>query len=135
MIFTSSYAIEVGDEVWLYCGGWDGDHGESGRFCNVYIAKWRLDGFASLSGTGKITTKPMTFDGSDLYLNANASKGSVTVTITDGITTLTSNVITTDDVDYKVTWQNGGSLSVFNGKTVTMTINSTNADIYSFNFK
>ena len=87
-----------------------------------------------MSGSGELTTKQMTFDGDDLYLNANALNGSVTISLTDGVNTLNSKVITGDSVNHKVAWQNG-DLSIFNGKAVTMTIRATNADIYSYTFK
>lgn len=136
MIFTSSYAIEVGDEVWLYCGSWDDDHGNSNRNANIYIAKWRLDGFASMSGTGTLTTKPMTFDGNALRLNANALGGSITVELLDenGASILgESDPITSDSVDHSVTWNGSSDLSDVTGP-VTVKINAANADIYSFSF-
>ncbi len=133
MIFTSSYAIEVGDEVWLYCGGWDGDHGTSKRNCSIYIAKWRLDGFASMNGTGTLTTKPVTFDGNALYLN---SRGKVTVELLDanGKSLLgVSDPISADSVSNLVTWNGSGDLSSIK-QPVSIKINATDAEIYSFTF-
>jgi len=136
MIFTASYAIEVGDEVWLYCGSWDGDHGNSKRDAYIYIAKWRMDGFASMSGTGSLTTKPMTFDGNALLLNADASGGTVTVELLDenGQSIFgKSDPITGDSVEHLVSWKGESGLSNVSGP-VTVKINATNADIYSFSF-
>ena len=133
IIDTANYAIEVGNEVWLYCGVWDGNHGISNRDCNTYIAKWRLDGFVSMNGSGILTTKQLDFEGDALYIN---SKGNVTVELLDanGNSILgESDVISADSVKNLVTWNGVSDLSSIN-QPVKVKINAVNAEIYSFEF-
>ncbi len=139
MIVTASYPIEMGDEVWLYCGAWDNDHGLIDRNASAFIAKWRLDGFTSMSGSGSLTTKPVSFDGNALYLNANAENGSITVSLLDkngdyipGFEE--SDEITSDDVNSLVTWNGKSDLSSLANKEVVIKFNAENSDIYAFTF-
>ncbi|MBQ8758582.1 MAG: hypothetical protein IJZ20_02720, partial [Clostridia bacterium] len=143
MIFTASTAIEVGDEVWVYCGAWDGDHGVVKRSCNIYIAKWRLDGFASLDSEseGVITTRPFTFDGESLYINANASEGTLYAelldqngNVIDGFGKENCAVITTDSVRHPVFWNGSADVSSLSGEEISLRIYSENTEIYSFAF-
>ncbi len=139
MICTASYPIEMGDEVWLYCGAWDNDHGNTDRNASTFIAKWRLDGFASMSGTGTLTTKPVSFDGNALYLNANAEKGSITVSLLDkdGNTIPgfeQSDAIKSDSVNNLVTFGGKCDLSSLAGEEVVIKLDAENADIYAFTF-
>ena len=129
----------MGDEVWLYCGAWDNDHGLTDRNASAFIAKWRLDGFASMSGTGTLTTKPVTFGGEALYLNANAGSGNITVSLLDKNGNAIpgfekSDVITTDNVKSLVTWNGKSDLSSLTNTEVTIKFNAENSDIYAFTF-
>ena len=139
IIGTASHPIEMGDEVWMYCGAWDDDHGNAVRNGSTFIAKWRLDGFASMSGSGSLTTKSVTFDGNALYLNADAENGSITVSLLDkngdyipGFEK--SDEITTDKVTGLVTWNGKGDLSSLSEEEVIIEFTVDNADIYSFTF-
>ncbi|MBQ4087756.1 MAG: hypothetical protein IJC78_05875, partial [Clostridia bacterium] len=141
MIFTASYATEVGDEIWMFCGGWDGDHGISDRNAAIYITKWRMDGFASLDGTGTLKTKPVIFDGGALNLNANGAKGAIRVELQDengtpipGYTKADCDAITTDSVKHTVSWNGKTDVSALSGTPVTVCITAENSEIYSFAF-
>ncbi len=143
MIFTATSAIEVGDEIWMYCGAWDGDHGVSERDADLYIAKWRMDGFASMDakGAGALTTKPVLFEGNVLNLNANAEGGTVYVELQDengtpipGYTKADSDAITTDSVKHTVSWNGNADVSALAGIPVTVCVYAENSEIYSFAF-
>ena len=143
MIYTASTAIEVGDEVWLYTGAWDGDHGFAKRSCVTYISKWRMDGFMSMDAaeSGTMITKPMTFTGNTLKLNANALGGSIYAELLDangnpiaGYTKADCNIITTDSVSHTVTWNGNSDVSGLEGQTVTLKLYASNAEVYSFCF-
>ena len=141
MIFTATSAIEVGDEVWMFCGAWDGDHGISNRDCEIYIAKWRMDGFASMDGTGSLTTKPLLFDGNMLELNANAAGGSICVELQDengnpipGYTKADCDMISADNVHHTVSWNGKTDVSKLSGTPVKVCIYTENSEIYSFTF-
>ncbi len=144
MIFTISDAIEVGDEVWVYCGGWDNDHAIAQRDGVIYIAKWRMDGFVSADAgeaEGTITTKPFTFSGNELKLNANAEGGQILVELVDkngspieGFTKEDCDAITSDSVKHTVSWNGKTDLSALCEEEISMKLYATNSEIYSFKF-
>ena len=143
MIYTAAQPIRVGDELWLYYGGWDGDHLCDARSASTAIAKWRLDGFVSLDGgaNGVIETKPMTFDGRNLILNADAAGGKILVELLDengnpirGFTKDDCDPMTSDSVNYTVSWHGRADLSALAGKTVSMRIYAANSAVYTFRF-
>ena len=90
--------VRVGDELWLYYSGlstiFNGARGDDGWGLltdgqvppnGIGLATMRLDGFASLDGSprgGTLTTKPFTFEGTKLTVNARAL-GHITVEILD----------------------------------------------------
>lgn len=143
MIVTASSAIEVGDEVLLYCSAWDGDHGTSVSEACIFIAKWRLDGFASLDGgaNGVITTRPFTFDGSGLFINADASNGALYAELLDengdpipGFAKTDCDVISSDSVKHGVSWNGSSDVSALAGREISLRIYAENSAVYSFRF-
>ena len=85
VIYTAKEPVIVGDELWFYYGGFDGDHGTS---CsgNICLAKLRLDGFASMDAgdeEGILITKPFICQGTDLFINADAQRGHIAVAVLD----------------------------------------------------
>ena len=156
---TVAYAIDVGDEIWLYTSGGDTDHGGQlvwdpvnqqyttyygNRSCELFITKWRADGFASLnagSSTGVITTKSLLFDGNKLLLNANAAGGSIRVELLDengdpidGFTAAECDAITTDSVKHVVSWNGNNDLSALEDTAVQVRVYAENSEVYSFRF-
>lgn len=145
MIFTASSAIEMGDEVWMYTGVWDGDHGLAFRDCAIIISKWRRDGFASLDtgSNGVITTKKLLMEGGKrLVLNADASEGQILVELLNsagnpisGFTKDDCDPINTDSVSHTVSWNGNKDISSLEGRVVKVKIYAENSSIYSFGFK
>lgn len=145
MLYGAQAPIRMGDELWLYYGGWDGDHGVSQRDAAIAIAKWRLDGFASLDSTAEteLLTSPLTFDGEYLHVNANVkSGGSLRVELLDengqvlpGYERENCKPITGNRVDRVVRWKDGDSLKDLAGETVRLRIITQNTELYSFGFK
>ncbi len=158
-IGTVAYAIDVGDEIWMYSYGCDTDHGGElvwdpvnekyttyygNRKMEIFIAKWRADGFASLNAGnagGVMTTKPLVFSGDKLLLNANAADGAVRVELLDANGNVISgyskddcDVINTDSVKHVVSWNGQNDLSDLEGEAVTMRVYAENSEIYSFKF-
>ena len=87
---TSSEALRVGDEIWLYYGGSNYMHGtpclyraDDPKRKSVYtgsigLATWPLDRFVSVDGPaegGRLTTVPLAFTGNRLELNVNCHRG------------------------------------------------------------
>ena len=144
--YSASYAINVGDEVWLYLGNWEGYHEVPNDECAIQIAKWRKDGFASLNtgaSEGSILTKPMIFSGNKLSVNANVKAGgSLKVELLDregnvisGYSAADCDAITTNGTSVTVTWNGSNDLSSISGQTVRARFISTNTELYSFTFE
>ncbi|HVX47548.1 MAG TPA: hypothetical protein VHC49_26905 [Mycobacteriales bacterium] len=139
MTFTANDLI-VGDRtVTMYYSGWDGNHGVKDRGAKIAKVTWRRDGFVSLSnggGTdGVVTTKPITFTGSALHVNAAVrSGGRLQVEVLDAAgkhSLLKSGDVTGDRIDTAVAWRSGdlGSLA---GKRVRLRFHLRDGDLYSF---
>lgn len=76
--------IPVGDELWFFYGGTttSGKKGMDKWNGSICLAKLRRDGFVSLDAgdsEGWIVTRPLTFEGSKLSLNADAQDGEIRV--------------------------------------------------------
>ena len=100
----------------------------------LYRYTLRTDGFASMSD-GAVTTLPLTFNGSSLLVNYKAEAGgSLVVKITSGGKTYTSAPLTGDEIDGTVVFD-GLDLASLAGKTVRVTFELNNAEIYSFKFE
>ncbi len=146
MIFTASSALEVGDEVWVYTAGWDGDHGlvAAERDACIYITKWRMDGFASLDAKdgNTVETRPFVVAGDELHLNANADDGGkIQVELVDergnpidGFTKEDCDVINSDNVAHTVSWNGNSDLTDLEGEIIILRIYAENSEIYSFQF-
>jgi hypothetical protein len=107
----------------------------------------RVDGFASLTAPyagGEVVTKPITFTGGSLSINAETSGfGSFQVEIQDvdgkplpGFTLSECEPIFCDSLDYTVRWHtsNGGDLRALAGQPVRLRFLLKDADLYSFQF-
>ena len=139
-MYTASYAIDVGDEIWLYVSDMLYPHEVGGNVdSSIQIAKWRKDGFASLdfAEEGVLTTKKFIVEGDKLIVNANAAGGSIRAELVDengvaieGFTKADSSVITTDSVSGEITF--GKDLSSLQGRTVSLRLYCENCEVYSF---
>lgn len=121
------------EELSLYSGegGW-------GFPASLVRYTLRLDGFVSYGAKKQskvLVTKPFVFDGSTLKMNlSTAAFGEIKVTLTDSQgNSITSGTVFGDSTD-KLIWFDG-DLSKFAGKPVTMKIDMTEADVYSFVFE
>ncbi|HEU0046029.1 MAG TPA: hypothetical protein VFQ43_00325, partial [Nitrososphaera sp.] len=148
--------LVVGDEIWIYYGGMNVRHTlESlsslgkivegkGKSAAVGLAKLRLDGFISIDGGAKegiLLTKPFTFSGDELWLNLNASRGSVFVEILDqelrplpGFTKAQAIEQHSNSVRQPISWKSGSSLSSLSGKPIRLKFYIVDAELYSFWF-
>jgi hypothetical protein len=157
MFFTSSRALRVGDEIWLYYSGTSCTHGTpcsyqaegTGRGTryagSIGLAKWKFDRFVSADGPpegGTLTTNPIVFSGTRLEINASAkSGGSVSVEILhpagyqiEGFGL--SDTFTGDDLHHKVSWDgNQKKVSQHVGKPVCLKSHVKHAELYSFVFR
>jgi hypothetical protein len=106
----------------------------------------RIDGFVSLHAPligGELITKPLTFTGSRLTLNASTSAaGSVRVEIQDadgqplpGFALAGCQEVYGDDLDRTVIWAGNPDLEALAGKPVRLRFEVRDADLYSFQFR
>jgi hypothetical protein len=81
MLFTANHPLLEGDELRLWYGGCDEDHGRvgaDGGRGSVGLATLRKDGFCSLdaeASEGTVTTKPLAGLGGSLEVNYRAASG------------------------------------------------------------
>jgi hypothetical protein len=145
--------VTVGDEWWFYYGGRTYRHkpyegpdsmdGEKANAAKIYrsqigLAKVKRGRLLSLEAgfdSGDLRTHPFYFEGSKLFLNANAQYGLITIRLYDensksipgGSVILAGR----DDVDIPVEFANL-DLTELRGKPVKMKITLENAQLYGF---
>ncbi len=119
--------IETGDELSFYM-----QEKNSKGVKNLYRYSLRLDGFAYQKAVGAKTlvTKPFTFEGESLEINY-AGNVKVTLTDTEG-NSITSGWINGDSTSHIVDFD--GDVADFEGRTVTLTFEMEDAQLYSFKF-
>jgi hypothetical protein len=141
-----------GDEWWYYYGGWDGGHGTSRRRACIGIAKFRIDGFASIGSVdteGTLETPPLTFRGGELVLNVDAAGADTggdpnyaRVALLDssgkaipGYSLETCDPIQVNSVNHVVTWNGKGDISRLAERPVKMQIALRGAELYAFQYR
>lgn len=107
--------VIVGDEVWLYYTAITTPHGGAlpAKQVSIALARWRLDGFASLDAgleTGVVETTPLDAAGQWIEVNAEIS-GALTVAVLDeagtpvpGFRHEDCEVLHGDSVHHRVRW-------------------------------
>jgi hypothetical protein len=136
----------VDDEVWLYYTGITTTHGgpTPPKELAVCLAKWRLDGFASLEAGDKegivVTSAFQLARKGLLEVNADASKGRLAVEVLDakgnplpGYAEADARVIASDGVRHQVGWAANDSLPA--GIGCMLRFRFTNAALYSYTIK
>lgn len=106
----------------------------------------RTDGFASLHAAwdgGRLTTKPLVFEGAKLILNFSTSiRGEIRVGLQDadgrplpGFSLDDALPLTGDSIEQVVSWRKGSALGTHAGKPVRLTFALIDGDLYSFRFQ
>jgi hypothetical protein len=155
MIGAAKGIIPVGDELWIYYGGWREDHGTSRphrrmetdrtaqrRAAAVGLARLRLDGFVSLDAgeaEGELLTRPVTCGGRSLEVNARCADGQVVAAVLDasggpieGFTREDCAPFRGDRVRQTMAWRGRSELGRLRGATVRVGLWARNAELYSF---
>ncbi len=140
----------VGDQLRFYYIGFRGDETRPGTGYGMHansgtgIAVLRRDGFCSLSAEGSesgvVTTRPVSFDGSYLFVNADCGTGGslraelldADGSVLDGFSADDCVPMTGDSTIYRMTWKNRSDLSAYSGQAVRLRFVIDNADLYSF---
>ena len=138
--------LVVGDELYIYFGAFSGISPKLGA--NMYaggstgLATLRRDGFVSHdAGTagGTLTTRPLRFSGSHLFVNAAAAGGELRAEVLDEAGNPIGRFsrercvpVTAAATQQAVTWGNGGSLEAVAGRPVRLRFHLRGAALYSF---
>ncbi|MDX9971380.1 MAG: hypothetical protein RBU21_00175 [FCB group bacterium] len=137
--------LVLGDELYFYVSGRTGipgsDSNGSGT-CSTGIATLRRDGFASMEADDKekrLTTRPIVFKGSRLFVNVDCPEGELRVEVLDEernpiapYTRDNSIPVRTDGTRVAVTWENAADLAAVAGKPVRLRFHLRKGGLYSF---
>ena len=141
MIMAADRVIEVGEEWWIYYSGADHFHDATPTPKAIGVARVRKEGFAALRAGNEqsyVVTRPFRWPGGQLYVNANASAGSVRVRVADpgrrlipGFDYQSSNAFSDDAVRHPVSW-NGASIADLEGEMIRLEFEFERADLFAF---
>ncbi len=143
---SNTICLIHGDELWFYYSAFQGDEnlkGDTEETNGMYmggaigIAKLRRDGFASLDGTGSVTTEKMEFDGKHLFVNAKAD--TLVAELLDangdvipGYEKEKCVVFSGDSCKYMLTWEEKKDLSELMGKVIQIRFHQKDGSLYAF---
>ena len=139
----------IGDELWFYYLGmrrmerYESEGIDMPHIQHVGLAKLRRDGFVSLdagSQPGHVTTRPLSFEGSELYVNAEVEEdGYVKVGLLtrnnkpiEGFTLNDAQATVGDNTKAKVSWKNAPKMDLLPGDHVRFEFEMKNARLYAF---
>jgi len=135
--------IIVGDSLYFYSSGqmkndiwWD-------ACVSTGLAKLRRDGFVSMHSDKKegfLLTEKLSFDGKYLFVNADVTKGELSVeavgedgNVISGFSRKDCQVMKKKSgTSVQITWKKNEDLSQFNDKRIRFRFYLTNGDLYSF---
>ena len=151
---TCQPPVRVGNELWIcYAGtesthGWDLDNGiqwKGGRKRqSVGLAKWRIDGFMSLDakGVGSFTTRPLVFQGKNLFVNYRSPSGFVKIGLLDengkaitGLSPVEADELKGDSFSQMVSWQGDADVNAHAGKPIRLRFEMMHAAMFGFQFQ
>ena len=140
-----------GDTLWFYYTGFQGDPArkqrhflETGMYDNgsTGVAFLRRDGFASMDADaagGTLLTRPLTFSGTHLFVNADAAKGELRAELLDEAgnpiapyTLDNCEPLSVDSTLAQVRWNGAGEFSSLAGKPTRIRFRLTNGSLYAF---
>jgi hypothetical protein len=136
----------VGDKLYLYYSGLRGNpenipKKNADQDGSMGLAILRRDGFASMDGgaKGELLTRPVRFSGKHLFVNADASKGSILAEVLDANGRVVKGFERSKAIPVKsnctrlaLHWKNGKDLAALAGQVVSIRFQVTNAKLYSF---
>ena len=135
--------IVMGDSLYFYSSGrqlnkkfWDG-------YVSTGLAMLRRDGFVSMHSDKKegfLLTEKLSFDGKYLFVNADVTKGELSVeavgedgNVISGFSRKDCQVMKKKSgTSVQITWKKNEDLSQFNDKRIRFRFYLTNGDLYSF---
>jgi hypothetical protein len=140
-----------GDSIWIYYTGFSGNKSkaglkseDNGMYDNgaTGVAFLRRDGFASMVADGKtagLTTRPVSFSGRFLFVNADIPDGILRAEVRDmegnpvaPFTLENSIPFTGNSTITALGWKDGADLSSLSGLPVRIHFEVTNGSLYAF---
>ena len=147
MIYAFTQPLQVGDELWIYYGGfrYGISEGVALKRGAYFRARLRLDGFISADAPyegGELVTVPLRFRGERLALNADTSAGgAIRVQIEDeggnpieGYSMGQADEVNGNSVRHIVTWENSPNVGDLAGRAVRLRFMMNGCKLYSFQF-
>jgi hypothetical protein len=138
----------VGDKLLFYYIAYQGNMAKAGSGNSMYdrsatgAAMLRRDGFASMDAPaqgGTLTTRPVTFTGRNLFVNADCPQGELRAEVLDEagdpiapFTLANCLPLSADSTLAAVSWRDGADLSALAGKTVRLRFELTSGSLYAF---
>lgn len=127
--------IIVGDKLYFYMSGRRLNNNNQ-EIVSTGLAMLRRDGFASMDGTGTLTTESITFTGKYFYVNAT---GSLQVellhadgSVIEGFSRANCQTVTGDSTKARVVWNGNNTLESLKGQTIKVKFYLNTASLYSF---
>ncbi len=99
---------------------------------SIGLATLRRDGFASMDGTGELTTRFVKFSGKHLFVNAVGELRVEVLDIKDDKVLATSKTFSGDDTKRRIEWENSADLSQYSGDRVRLRFHLKDGEFYSF---
>ncbi len=143
-ILAASRPIIRGDELWFYYTGINRRYSPDGKSeGGIHLAKLRRDGFASFHAGeqgGFVETRAIRFDGTRLFVNADATGGELRAEVVNarGREVLATwgredaAPVVGDHLRTELTWRNHEGVEALGGTTVRFRFHLSNAHLYSF---
>jgi hypothetical protein len=138
---TTGVCVVMEDQLWFpYCA-YSGiaPSGTRGMYtgASIGLATLRRDGFASVDADAKggaLTTRPVVFKGSHLFVNVNVPNGELRVEVLDesGSIVAASKQFSVDKTKHLVAWEGAPDLAAIAGKAVRFRFHLSHGQLYAF---
>lgn len=148
---NNGVCIVDGDELRFYYSAFRGDTtvtcqptAQDGMYANAStgFAVLRRDGFSSMNAAGFtafLMTRPLRFEGSCLFVNADFHKGGLRIAVYDeanqpiaGYEAENCIQMKEDSTKYRITWQEKDTLNELAGTVIRIRFEGTNGALYAF---
>jgi hypothetical protein len=136
------------DKLWFYYAGFQGDATRRMKGGSMYdrgstgLAFLRRDGFVSMdadSRSGTLLTRPISFQGRHLFVNANCPQGELRVEVLDPagkviapFTRENCEPVSIDKTKQVIRWKGAKDLASIHGQPVKLRFHLTNGSLYAF---
>ena len=137
--------LVVGDRLYFYVSGRSGIPGSNSNqsgTCSTGLATLRRDGFASMDAgenEARLTTRPILFTGSRLFVNVDCPDGELRVEVLDmdyspiaAYTRDRSLPVTADSTCVPIVWEDATDLATVAGTPVRLRFHLRAGQLYSF---